>query len=350
MSARAIALLGWLCCCWLPSSAAAEAPARLASITLIEGPCAVYDAAELERLLQLELAARAVGGLVIRERLDDVSLAGAGLAVVRLRCDAAHASVTAEVTDRTTGNQTRRELPLADLPPSTRARALSLAVTALIEGAWLELALRPPPAVPDALPAEVVHSLRERARNVLVPPTAAATVLRIPESALALLLAARSHPTRGVGLLGVELHYTPLLARTRLSVSAEALWSSRRVSDVDGALAQLHLYALGAGLSLTWASTTRPELSIGPCLRLGYAGARASELRSGAAAHSGGGFHATLGLLALLRAQLAGPWDLWLGLDLGYTLSGVVFAAGTSARTGLTDLTLALRAGLGARL
>jgi hypothetical protein len=89
---------------------------------------------------------------------------------------------------------------------------------------------------------------------------------------------------------------------------------------------------------------------MGPYVRLGYATATASRLRAGAAAHGGGGFLASAGLSALLRAELAGAWDFWFGFDVGYAFSGVVFQAGKSEAAALADLTLALRVGVGLRL
>lgn len=89
---------------------------------------------------------------------------------------------------------------------------------------------------------------------------------------------------------------------------------------------------------------------MGPYVRLGYAAATASHVRAGAAAHGGGGFLASAGLSALLRAELAGAWDFWFGFDVGYAFSGVVFQAGQAEATGLAELALALRVGVGLRL
>lgn len=346
---RYVALLAVVLLQLATRAAASDAPVRLSNVTLVQSACPLYETAEFVRLLQIELALRGVRSLEIRNRSGEVTMGNAGLAVVQIHCDPEQTSVSVEVADLTSGNRMRRDLSLADLVRTMRARALSLAVSALIDAAWFELALREDE---DTLPRELANTLRKRIRIRLEEPATAPSPIARPEPqpALALMTAARTYPSRGAGLFGLELHYTPLLSNMRLSVNAEALFGQYRASDNQGEIARMSLYALGAGLGLFWASTTQPELAVGPLVRLGYAAASAADLRAGAAAKSGGAFVASAGFSALLRAHLARAWDLWLGVDLGYSLSGVAFRVAKSEVTGMSDLTFGLRAGVGTRL
>jgi len=144
-----------------------------------------------------------------------------------------------------------------------------------------ERAARAAAARVAAIGCATPHSRHQR-----LPTTADAAQ---PRPSLGLLGRARSYPRRSVALFGLELLYTPLLARIRLTAGVEALTGGHQVSDQSGKVAHRSLYSLGAVLALSWASATRPELALGPSLRAvhGAASASASELRAGAAARSG---------------------------------------------------------------
>lgn|GEM_PF-6244066 len=100
-------------------------------------------------------------------------------------------------------------------------------MSALIEAAWIELALRKEEGNAGALPTEVAATLRKRIRSSL---ELAAPPAKLPEPALALMTVVRCYPSRGAGLFGLEIHYTPLSTKMRLSVNAEALFGQYRAS------------------------------------------------------------------------------------------------------------------------
>jgi hypothetical protein len=341
---------------WLLQPLASSAQERSASVTLIQEPCPGYDAGALASLLAIDLRMLGIRQVQSRSGSQDLQAANSGLAVVHLRCAPDPETVTAEVADLATGNRVERELPIGDVEPEARTRALALAIATMVETSWLEVAIRKPGG-PDsfALPVEVRLALRKRLRAAYEdserPPALRSQrtgLLRPPaRSAIALLGASRSFPARNTGLLGMELVFVPVLASTRLLLTADALFGSQEVNDQQGLLANMHLMWLSAGVAVMWASLTRPELSVGPYARVGYASATATPQRAGTKIFSGGSFVTALGLSALLRAELRAGWDAWFGVDVGYVPSGVVFLADASRSAGMAEVTMAARAGIG---
>jgi hypothetical protein len=353
LGGTAVSCRGWVgLALSLLTAAAASAQDRPEAVTLVQEPCAGYDQGDFERLLALELRAVGVTDLVSSADLGAVR-SRAGLALVHLACAPDAAGVHAEIADFVSGNQIRRELPIADVEPRARARALALAVAGLIETSWLALAARGPGG-PDAssLPVEVHVALRKRLREAFVDTERPPALERAPKStqsspALAVFALSRNFPSRGTAMIGAELAYLAPLASLRLVLSADFLGGSQELRDAEGTFASMLFYWISGGLGVMWATESMPELSIGPYLRAGYARATPTDLRAGFSGDDQGRFVACAGVAALLRANLGPNMSAVVGLDLGYTPSGVVFYAGQNQLAGMADITLGARVGLG---
>ena len=325
------------------------------AVTLVQEPCAGYDQREFEKLLAIELRAVGVKELLSAAALSDVR-ARAGLALVHLACAPDEGGVNANIADFVSGNQLRRELPIADVEQRARARVLALAVAGLIETSWLALAARGPGA-PDAssLPYEVRVALRRRLREAFVDTEHPPALKPEPQPAqssqalptLAMFVLTRNFPSRGTALIGADLSYLAALASLRILVSADVLGGSQELQDAAGTFANMLFYWISAGLGVMWATETVPELSIGPYLRAGRSMATATDLRTGYKGHDQGRFVACAGVAAILRASISPKLSAFVGLDLGYTPSGVVFYATQIHAAGMAGITVAARLGLG---
>jgi hypothetical protein len=176
------------------------------------------------------------------------------------------------------------------------------------------------------------------------PPTAAAQ--RPPTMALAAFGVARTFPSRNTGLVGADVMFMPMLGPLRVALDVETLIGRQEVSDAQGPIARATLFSLSGGLTLMWASATRPELSVGPFVRVGYGLARGESERQGTPS-SDGSVIAALGVAASLRAAVAAGLDVWAGADLGYVPVGVLFLVDRARLGGMAEVTLSLRAGVG---
>ncbi len=122
----------------LPSTIALGLASLLGSDPLeVRAPtCVDLDAAEVERLVELELAA------VTQEVRDGPPLQ------VELVCDAD--TLRIGVLDPLTSKQLERTVPAPAAEPG-RSRVVALAVAQLFAASWLELLLAPPPDEPDPI-------------------------------------------------------------------------------------------------------------------------------------------------------------------------------------------------------
>ena len=321
-------------------------------LTLIQDLCVTrsYEPAALAGQLQIELQSFGVEV----DQAQDLAALGAhdpGLAIVRVGCESADAELQIELIDVLTGKHIERAMLVSDIERSARPRALALLITTTIELSWAELTMPRNTPSRAPLPGPVRTRLRQRLSAWLPPaPAPARPVAHEPapiehKTTLALAGAARAFPARNTGLLGAELALSRAFSSLRLVVNVEALLGSQELSDQYGRIGNYTLYWLTGGAMLLWASTPRPELSIGPFVRLGYAAANGKSLRSDYTATHEGGFASAFGLAALLRAVTSRAFGLWLGLDIGYVVNGIVFLAGLSRPAGIADITVATRIG-----
>lgn len=348
-----------LACCALLLASCARALAQPAAeggesarITLVQESCVArsYDPDAFAGLLQIELESLHI----TLNQAESVELAvQPGLGILHVTCDVPEAHLRVEFSDFVSGKRLQRELIVSDVEASARPRALALSVVLAMQSSWSELMLRGGAAT-LSLPPAVEQRLRQRLSGWAQPeparpapqPTAAAAELPVERaSALALAGAVRAFPARNTGLIGAELAFSRDLAPLRLAFTAEALFGSQELSDDAGKIADYSLTWLTGGVMLLWASATRPELSIGPFGRIGYAWARGTSHRDGYTVGHEGGLVSALGLAALLRAPISASVQLSFGVDFGYVPNGVVFLADLARTAGMAEVTLAARAG-----
>jgi hypothetical protein len=355
---------------WLVSSAlAAQAQSSAASIpnsvSLVQDACAAasYDLKEFAALLEIELRTLGVARVNRVADLSELQLPQAGLAILHMRCDPNDGHLIVELADLASHNQVQRELLLGDVESHARARALALAVALLVETSWSQLALaKSEPSFASPLPESIRAALRSRLRTRLQEPDRdrAADAERLPgwtkqptpeapkaRTELALLGAARAFPARNTGLLGLDLVFVPILARTRIAFDLEGLWGSQEISDQAGEIANVHMFWFSGGLSALWASGSQPELSFGPYARLGYGLANVTAQRAGYITRSAGSFLTAVGVATWLRGKISPELSIWAGFDLGYVPNGVVFLADLSRTAGMAEVTIALHTGIG---
>jgi hypothetical protein len=325
-----------------------------ARLTLVQELCVTrsYDPAAFSGLLQIELQSLRVE-LEQAQSFETLGASDPGLAIVRVGCEAADGQLQVELIDVLTGKHIQRAMLVSDIERSARPRALALLVTTTLESSWVELTMpRNTPSL-GPLPESVRQRLRQRLSTWL-PPSAAtpppATPAPQPEpivgkNAIALAGTLRAFPARNTGLIGGELAVSRAFEPLRLVVNVEALFGSQELSDSYGRIGHYALRWIAGGATLLWASTLRPELSIGPFFRLGYAAAKGKSERNDYTAKDEGSVVSALGLSALLRAETSRDFDLWFGLDIGYVLNGVVFLADLSRPGGMADMTVGARLG-----
>jgi hypothetical protein len=351
---------------WLPMSAAAQqsGAALPPRVRLIHGACPLYDAAELERLLRVELASLGITQLVVtRQEPPDAQSLDADLAVLRLACVAAEQRVALQLADLASGKALEREVPLVAVEPKARARLLSMSAAGLIESSWTELALSPAPdpARGVVLPTPVREALRQRLRAGLIaepqtppsrppapsepgPAESPAAAARWQLSAAAVV---RAFPARATGLAGLPLGYGVLLAnRLRLALDADGALGSHELNDAQGQIGSMHLYWITFGVGLEWLTPSVPELAIGPFARAGYGVARGESDRAGLRASTSSGPVSALGVRAALQAPLGGAVSAKVALEGGYMPSGVVFIAAQNRAAGMAEVVAALSVGV----
>jgi len=235
-----------------------------------------------------------------------------------------------------------------------RSRLLAMTAAGLIESSWTELAIATHSDT-ITLPPAITAALRRRLRAALridAPPPSTAPSHDGPTAARARASrqaagVARAFPARQTGLAGIAVSYVfRAAARLQLWGDLEAQLGGHELNDELGRIGSMHLYWLTGGVGVAWASSTLPELSVGPFVRAGYALASAESLRESVVPHSVGGPVSVLGLRAELLAPLSSFWAAFFALDGGYMPHGVVFLSDRDRTTGMAEVTLAMRVGI----
>jgi hypothetical protein len=166
-------------------------------------------------------------------------------------------------------------------------------------------------------------------------------------STFAFMLAMREFPSRATALLGLDLSYLPRLASgLALGIDLEGMYGRQSARDIVGPLADIDLFWVSAGTALYLASSTEPELLLGPFVRAGFARASTSSERAGYTPVARERWIFALGASALLRVRAGDAWHALFGIELGYIPSGVIFVADATRAAGMSDLSLAFRLGL----
>jgi hypothetical protein len=220
--------------------------------------CEGLDAAELARLLDLELS-----GVTTEIRSGPPLL-------VALRCDAGTLSI--EISDPLTRKQLTRQIP-EPAPDPGRERLLALAVSELFSASWLELLT---PAPPEPTPEAVAP--RQPVRDEAVAAaTAVAQERTQPPRAVGLLLGAGARGRALSSAARVPASHLDLLLRGWLTASvglaASFGWdfaqSEREFGRIRG-------HALTGAGGLAWRWRARPVIGLGGQVLAGVAWAQLS--------------------------------------------------------------------------
>jgi hypothetical protein len=207
-----------------------------------------------------------------------------------------------------------------------------------------------PPQTSAALRVRLLQRLRAPADAPSDAPAAPAVASVPAETALGSLeLAAmmRVFPSYSTGLLGVQAGTGFALTPSwTLDVDAEALLGQSELSDEVGTVGTMWLYWLGAGLGVSVHAPGRPELALGPRLRIGYGLADAQTERDGGSAENDASALLSALLTTTLRAPISRDASLLVGVDAGYTIVGIVFVGDQARLSGMAGVTLGLRLGV----
>jgi hypothetical protein len=349
-----------------PAATSAQDPPPLpGQVNLQITPCetASYDVSELVELLRVELHGLGVMNLRVESTEPEYSSSGS-LALIRLGCGSAPATLAIDLADLIGGNRVTRELLVDDLKPSGRARALSIAIASLLESSWSLIAARPVQAQtgsgPAALPDSVRIALRRRLSDSLRPqPSAAAVPEELPPAlqpkappapappfGLSAAIAARAFPSRGTGLTGIDLAIEPSRGQ-KLSVAfdLDAMYGRQLVRDSSAPIAELHTLWLSLGATLYFATPTTPEFQLGPMLRVAYARVLASADSEQFTTSDKDGWLMMFGVSSVLSFDLSPAWALYMGADITYVPGGLNFSAEGTRAVSFADMTLAFRLG-----
>jgi hypothetical protein len=223
------------------TTATAQLPSR---VELGVRTCTAGDAARVEELVRVELAADGIGDVgPITGETEAPALAR--IAVEPTGCEDAPGVYRIAIDDVATRKRVERDVSMADLEDDARPRALALAIAELLRASWAELAYAEPPA---AIPRRVLEAVRlrvpvpEDARELTIPPAVSAADPPVagPAGAPRYLVDAgalvRSFPGARSALLGGRLAASiAIVPRLRLEVGGEggAGQSLDRLGKVD---------------------------------------------------------------------------------------------------------------------
>ena len=356
---RSLALfLSLLALALAPRALAQAVPASTEPIVLVsETSCTPerYDVSALWKALLVELGE--LGVLAQRAPADEsaaTEAARTSLALIAIGCAQTPQGLWLRVSDTASGKELSRTLETADISPASQPRALALAVVALLESSWSEVVSEDARAQQQsALPESVQAIVRARlSRKLSVPrpetaiPAAPAAPRETRSQPFELTLTLRGFPGRNTGLLGLQFGVLPApTAALRLVLTAEALWGRSDLADTSGdRVGAIQLYWLTAGGGLSWHEGSQIEIEAGPRVLIGYGVASADASSEAATAKNGSGLVLTALLTTSVRAPL-GSLRLITGVDIGYTLVGVVFLGDQARLSGMADVTFALHNG-----
>lgn len=332
-------------------TAAAQIPSEV-DLQLDVCDSVVYDAAEVAELVTVELSGL---GVIALRRVPQVEAEprAPALALIRVGCGSVPSTLAVDVADLVSGNRLTRDVLLDDVESGARERALSIAVASVLESSWALLAARPPPqAAPGAAPMSEGVRTAVRRRLIMGPPPSAAE-LGLPDVSSAMSgvltasLGARVFPSHVTSVAGVDLAIAPRLGRMfRWALDFEAMYGRQLVLYGVSPAGEVQIVWFSVGAALGVVTPTRPELQLGPTVRVAYARALTSSDSERFAARDGGGFMYMFGLTSTLRFVLGDAWALSLGSDVGYVPGGLTFRAADIGAISFADLSLVFRFGI----
>ncbi|MEM1417358.1 MAG: hypothetical protein AAGH15_20840 [Myxococcota bacterium] len=314
------------------ASAQASTSRRRLPLRLVVEACALVPAAEVRRIVAIEL----------RGRLADAVTPDEDTTRASVTCESA---VEITVDDPITGKTLLRTIALTDRDPEVRARVLALAIVELVSASWAELVTNPEPRVVPQRVAppepEVVETAAEVARELEDRPFQVGGYV-------SLRARAGFFPTQRLAVAGPGVRVA-LRVLERLTLTADLAFDFGRR---EGDAAEVRTERYGGALGLlydVWGER------LGAFVGGGLVGARA-RLRGrsdvvGAETSSRAGAFAALALEAGLRVR-AGAFFLNVSSSLALPLAhpvGAVVDQGAATRTEVapSGLELALALGVG---
>ena len=334
----------------VPTAAAAQAALPKVLRILFE-PCpALVETRDLTAQLRVETLAAGVvdvedlqGGLSASGSLrteDDGEVATLRLSFAA--CDREQPRLQLRIAHRQTGAFAREQLDLADIPRSTRPRAIALAVVELLRAHWPSLAASPRLGGTKATDRAAANA-RDTAAPMFVPPPSAAQAERQPRSTPWARVewrgGARVFPSARAGLSSSVFLLSPALPRRlRVHLGAEAASGS----DHRGT----RLVALVGRTGLGVATGDELVLEVDGLLDVGWASQRGED------ANDGHGWIALASIQATLRSEVWADVDSLVSLHAGHVLRPLPATARSDEgdRHGLFGAFLGLSVGLSCQL
>lgn len=337
-----------------PANAAGPETAG-ARVAVYAPPCVdePYDRARLLAALRVELTALGIHHVSLATAVEppDSKPSDTLAAVVfaPASCDRTTVEIQIAVRDYGSGRLLERRMPIADIEPAGRPRALAIATAELFEAgsirpridhAWAlaDVALRPAAArlLTPKPPSEPAVD-RAPARRAATSPPRSRNQLKVRAPSLHAALITHVFPTHSTALLGPELGFSTSLGQAAVVRAGAEVTVGQLPRRTDATLAA----ALGVvGLSLTTAGPTR--LDVGPKLSFGYA---ASDPWSGGPTGEAAGM---LLLASNIDVPLSARVHLYSGFEVGYAVDPfLVQDARSSVDFGIVGI--ALGATIGAR-
>jgi hypothetical protein len=328
-------------------------------VVLTAPTCAAALPAEvLLRMLRVELVGDRVERVDLSTPGGDAEGALARVSIEAPRCEADASEFVITLDDAATRKSVRRAVDLGDIPVSTRARALALAVAELLRASWLELALPNAPAPVAPVPETVRDTVRlriaataPRARPVRETPRYTPIVLLQGESRTFALTSSSVAGVRVVGGVTTPWGGDTLRVRLRGDLGVAFGTGVSTLGDVDATLGTGALALTFGRASTLWGFEVGPRIEAGVVRAVGRIppGSTATGITVGEALDP----VVTLSALIALRGRLAGALAASLEADIGYTLGGVDARAidtitGIDARVfGITGASFSLRVAIG---
>jgi hypothetical protein len=330
------------------TTATAQLPSR---VELGVRTCAAGDAARVEELVRVELAADGIGDVgPITGETEAPALAR--IAVEPAGCEDAPGVYRIAIDDVATRKRVERDVSMADLEDDARPRALALAIAELLRASWAELAYAEPPA---AIPRRVLEAVRlrvpvpEDARELTIPPAVSAADPPVagPAGAPRYLVDAgalvRSFPGARSALLGGRLAASiAIVPRLRLEVGGEggAGQSLDRLGKVD-------LWYAGGALGLGLDVPFDPLVFVASVRGvLGYGATSGAAYDPTTVAGEGGAAIVLVAASLAIYLELVGPLHFVFGVEVGAAALSVDAIADGRAIAGIRGPMLAASLGL----
>ena len=263
-------------------------------------------------------------------------------------CDPTTSEIIVTIEDNATSKRVARQIPLGDVVPSARPRALALAVAELLRACWLELTMLEAPPAQVPVPPVVREAVMRRMESTLpVAPREGYTAASRADGlrAVSLAVAWRAFPSTRLALYGgrawVALpFFTPsILFRAdagALFGAAQDPLGSVRVGQATGSAAML----------LASPRDTAVMAAIGPRLELGVAWASGNPIEPATSSYAGSGFVASASLVSAFGLRISPTWRVTFEIEGGATIAPVQTLADRRVVTGIDGAMLGLAFGL----